>query len=178
MDTRGCGITAESKRRVIEADTNAGVEWITRLDEAVGEVFQSMLERNCAPVKQDSASSPDISARITFSGSLEAQCVVEFPAASAERLTNAFLGVAADSAAARWDDAMIGDAVGELCNMIAGGWKKRLGAPALGSDLSVPTIFRGPSRLPADDMPQPSRINMRRAYAFDDAPFVVSLTIL
>jgi chemotaxis protein CheX len=148
------------------------------LDEAVGEVFHSMLDRSCAPVKQDSAISPDISARITFSGSLEAQCLVEFPTASAERLTNAFLDIAADSTAARWDDAMMADAVGELCNMIAGGWKKRLGAPALGSDLSVPTIFPGLSRQPDGDPLQPSRVSMRQAYAFDNAPFVVRLTIL
>lgn len=104
--------------------------------------------------------------------------MVEFPTASAELLTNAFLGVATDSAAARWDDAMIGDAVGELCNMIAGGWKKRLGAPALGSDLSVPTILRGLSQQPDGDTPQPSTMSMRRTYAFDGVPFVVRLTIL
>jgi chemotaxis protein CheX len=133
-----------------------------------------MLARNCAATHEPPEIRADISARITFSGTLQAQCAVEFPASSARRMTTAFLG--SD------DDAMIGDAVGELCNMIAGGWKTRLGPPAWGADLSVPTVFREPARDPSD---QPDhgklfahKVMVRRAYTFDDSSFVVSLSAL
>jgi chemotaxis protein CheX len=140
------------------------------MDDTVGEVFQTMLERSC-PALDDACDLPThISARITFSGTLEAQCEVEFPASSAQRLTHAFLG----SGDAEWDDSIIGDAVGELCNMIAGGWKQRLGASAEASDLSVPSISRGQHRNITDAGP----MRVRRAYTFDSSTFVVSMTML
>jgi chemotaxis protein CheX len=97
--------------------------------------------------------------------------VVAFPTRSAEKLTCAFLGSCEGCA---WDEAMTADTVGELCNMIAGGWKKRLSAPDTACDLSVPFIQRGSGR----DQPQPGTMHVCRAYTFDDAPFVVTLTTL
>jgi chemotaxis protein CheX len=135
------------------------------MDEAVEEVFQRMLELACRATGEPLSTPPGICARVSFSGTFEAQCIVEFPTASARKLTSAFLG-----ATAEWDDTVVADAVGELCNMIAGGWKKRLGPPAWEADLSVPSI------APAPCTPHPCCACMRRAYAFDDSPFAVSLT--
>ena len=140
------------------------------MDDAVQEVFQNMLERSCATMDEDSKLAADISARITFSGTLHALCLVEFPASSAEKLTRAFLG----SGDTVWDDAMIADAVGELCNMIAGGWKKRLGATAWGADLSTPSICRNCPYNSECTLPDGMRV--RRAYAFEESPFAVSFT--
>jgi chemotaxis protein CheX len=147
-------------------------EWIRQMDDAVAEVFRSMLERSCSAVEETSGITLDISARITLSGTFQADCVVEFPSSTAERLTSAFLPPGESA----WDDAMIADAVGELCNMIAGGWKMRLGVSALGSDLSVPAISRVTMHGAIGDTKMPGSIAVRRAYAFDDAPFVVSLS--
>jgi len=141
------------------------------MDDAVAEVFASMLDRSCDAVEPARAASTCISATITFSGTLEARCVVEFPPRSAQNLATAFLG-SGDATAVEWDDAMIADAVGEFCNMIAGGWKKRLGAPAWSSNLSVPSIETGPTRLR-----HTAATYLRRNYAFDDSPFVVDLTL-
>jgi chemotaxis protein CheX len=142
------------------------------MDDTVAEVFHSMLERNCGAVEEFSGVNLDIAARITFSGSFRADCVVEFPWSTAERLTSAFLA----SGEGAWDDAMIADAAGELCNMIAGGWKTRLGTLAVASDLSVPAMSRVTAGGGICDTKTPGSIRMRRAYAFDDAPFVVSLS--
>jgi chemotaxis protein CheX len=138
------------------------------MDDTVDEVFRSMLDQGCAVIGEDSRLRTDISARITLSGALEALCVVEFPASSAEKLTSAFLG----SGEANWDDTMIADAVGELCNMIAGGWKKRLGEPAWAANLSTPSICRDcPHRSECNS--KDDRIRARRAYAFGQSSFVV-----
>jgi chemotaxis protein CheX len=139
------------------------------MDDAVEEVFHRMLERSCAAIGDAFAIRPDISAKISLSGALEAQCVVEFPATSALCLTLAFLG----DGEADWDDAMIADAVGEFCNMIAGGWKQRLGPQAWPADLSVPSIYRGPDLTTA----AAGATTHHRAYVFDDSPFLVSLTL-
>lgn len=138
------------------------------MDEAVEDVFQRMLNRSCRPTTEPFTVPQDHCARIRLSGALEAQCSVEFPAASARKLTAAFLG----SDTCESDDTMVDDAVGELCNMIAGGWKMRLGTPGWEADLSVPSI----SRTPAPGTPETCRACMRRAYAFDNSPFVVTLT--
>jgi chemotaxis protein CheX len=133
-----------------------------------------MLDRTCAAMPDAAPVHADIAARITFSGALSAQCVVEFPASSARCLACAFLGTD--------DSAMVGDAVGELCNMIAGGWKTRLGPPAWGADLSVPAISRqlprDPSNAQVDAQSTAGAAIVRRAYTFEDASFVVSLTAL
>jgi len=160
------------------------------MDDAVAEVFESMLNRSCIATQEVFPIPTDISARITLSGAIEAQCLVEFPASSAEKLTCAFLGSCDPVGEEGWDGAMICDSVGELCNMIAGGWKKRLGAAAGTADLSVPLITTGPCSGSVPHAPQPATIpaaipatipttiQVRRAYAFDDSPFAVIMTKL
>jgi chemotaxis protein CheX len=179
--------TAQQHRSsAIDANANPKEEWIRQMDSAVAEVFHSMLAQDCAAVDGGCPTCVDISASITFSGAFAAQCALEFPASSARRLTCAFLGPGAG-----WDDTMIADAVGELCNMIAGGWKTRLGASAWQADLSVPLIQRPvklaahpasppvPGSAPADcNQPQSGATCLHRTYAFDQYPFVVCLIIL
>jgi chemotaxis protein CheX len=143
------------------------------MDDTVEEVFRNMLDQNCAVVEEETHPRTDISAFITLSGSLVAQCVVEFPASSAARLTSAFLG----SCETPWDDTMIADAVGELCNMIAGGWKKRLGGSAWSAYLSTPTVCRNcPHRSECGS--EEGSLRVRRAYAFGASSFAVCFTAL
>jgi chemotaxis protein CheX len=143
---------------------------IQKMDDAVAEVFERMLNRSCVSTQEFPAGDVLILARITFSGAVEAQCVLGFPSPSAQILTCAFLG----PGEVDWDDFMVADTVGELCNMIAGGWKKRLGPSAWGADLSVPYTSLGSSL----DEPDFGIIRLRRAYVFDDSPFVMSLKLL
>jgi chemotaxis protein CheX len=138
------------------------------MDEAVEEVFQLMLERSCRAIAQPLTTPPDFCARIILSGALDAQCIVEFPTASARNLTRALLG----SATCQWDDTLVADAVGELCNMIAGGWKKGLGAPGWEANLSVPSLARSPAHC----APESCGVCLRRDYTFDNSPFAVTLT--
>ena len=145
------------------------------MDDTVEEVFRSMLDEPepATVVDEEPRLRTDISARITLSGALVALCVVEFPASSAEELTSALLG----SGKTVWDDTMTADAVGELCNMIAGGWKKRLGEPAWAAGLSTPSICRHcPYSSECD--PQDAIHRVRRAYAFGQSYFVVCFMAL
>jgi len=145
--------------------------WIEKLDGVVADVFNIMLQQSCEVVEDAAdAAEIDIAAMILLSGAIEAQCLVEFPQVTAKKLTDAFLGSQDD-----WEDALIDDAIGELCNMIAGGWKSALGATASASGLSVPAISR--ARAPDRNPPNGCGLRMRRTYSFRNSPFTVSLAI-
>ena len=90
--------------------------------------------------------------------------MVSFSGVGAASLAQAFLGSAAD-------EAMIGDAVGELCNMLAGAWKRRLGPEASTAGLSVPEVTRG---VEADRLAQTDTL---RAYEFAGTQFTVRLAL-
>ena len=95
------------------------LDWIGRLDSAVSEVFEMMLERSCVPM-QDSGHRPrsHLGADLLFR-SYCGECLY----LQAER----WLMLRQGSCLVRIpesDSSMVEDAVGELCNMIAGGWKR------------------------------------------------------
>jgi len=70
-------------------------------------------------------------------------------------------------------DAMVRDAVGEVCNMIAGAWKGFDPALASGCLLSTPTVVAGSSyRLFSQRAP----VRIERAYRFEDLTFAISLS--
>ena len=138
--------------------------WRGLMDETIAEVFAVMLGCACVPAEGcggESSSALSTSARVRYSGALAGECAVRFAAADAAGLAERLMGEAAD-------DAMAADAVGELCNMVAGGWKRRLGPPASGAELSVPTLGWGAG--------EPSGA-ARRRYRFDGTQFDVDLAI-
>jgi len=146
---------------------------IARIDDAVAGVFEIMLRQRCVPVDRPSSviaslSDRNIEAKIAFSGTLAGQCAVRASIATASLLTSALLG-----AEGNWDNAMIDDAMGELCNMIAGGWKSALDASGAMCHISVPTVSRSyPTQTPHD-----TAITTRRFYSFNGSPLEVALTI-
>lgn len=148
-----------------------GTAWAQLLDDAVADVFRIMLGRTCTAYQAPPTFSPSgVAATVAFSGAIEGRCALFLSDTSAARLAESFLGPAADG----WDTTIVEDAVGELCNMIAGGWKTRLGAPEYSAGLAVPVIARaqGPSNQIA---PCPTETT-RRAYASGDSLLVVDLS--
>lgn len=139
---------------------SAARRWTALMDDTVAEVFTTMLGLECVPAAKAAAETA-VAARVEFSGALEGGCAVAFDRAAAAQFAAAMLGEAAD-------EAMAGDAAGELCNMLAGGWKRRLRPPASGAALSVPVVTRGEDS-PASDV--------RQGYEFDGTQFAVGLTV-
>jgi chemotaxis protein CheX len=110
---------------------------------------------------------PGISATILISGALQGRCIVHLSTASSARFTALLLG--ADTGC---DQPIIDDAIRELCNMIAGGWKSRLGALASACQISVPAISHtAPPTLPDDPTV------LRRLYAFAGSFLEVTLAL-
>jgi chemotaxis protein CheX len=58
-----------------EAD-NIQEDLLSRLDSAVTEIFEMMLDHNCAPVDTDVDINERITACIRFSGALNGECLV------------------------------------------------------------------------------------------------------
>ncbi|HXE07351.1 MAG TPA: chemotaxis protein CheX [Acidobacteriaceae bacterium] len=141
-------------------ESNAAERWQRLMDETVLEVFAAMLGCECVPTEPAGAPS-DNTARVRFSGALVGECLLLFAAADAAKLAHMFLGEAAD-------DEMAIDAIGELCNVLAGGWKRRLRPPASGAGLSVPSSAFGTPD---------SRGDLRQCYQFEGAQFAVRLTV-
>lgn len=111
-------------------------EQILLIDSAVAEVFQRMLWQTCRVAKVDCGGRERIRACITLSGDPAGRCCVELPASAGDQVADALLGSEGD-----WDDELIEDAVGELCNMIMGGVKGRLGPKGV-CGISVPEVTR------------------------------------
>jgi chemotaxis protein CheX len=143
-------------------------QWAAHIDSTVAEVFETMLSQGCTVVCGASLTGVHISAKTIFSGTLEGHCMVHVSTATADLMTDALLGAEGD-----WDDQMIDDAVGELCNMIAGGWKSRLGTPASVCHLSAPTVSR---RAVCEGLHGYATM-MRRFYAFSGSMFEVTLAL-
>ena len=105
--------------------TNVQDEAVTRLDSAVSEVFETMLERSCDPLEGEvDTVEGRIVARIQFTGAVDGECLLYASQATASVTAEALLGTPSEP-----HDPMVDDAIGELCNMIAGGWKSKLASP-------------------------------------------------
>lgn len=105
------------------------------LDEAVGEVMLMMLQLACEPGDLGETLISPISAEVTFAGAMQGSCVVRLATGCAAWLTTLLVGDPSEPHVE-----LVRDTVGELCNMIAGGYKNRLCALLAGSTLSVPRI--------------------------------------
>jgi chemotaxis protein CheX len=113
-------------------------EAVSRLDSAVSEVFETMLERSCDPMEGEvDTVEGKIVARIQFTGAVDGECLLYASQATASVTAEALLGSPSEP-----QDPMVDDAIGELCNMIAGGWKSKLASPDSDCSISTPAVTR------------------------------------
>lgn len=134
-----------------------------RLDMAVEEVFGAMLGVSCTPVESVGWTSRRemLGAIVGLAGAMRGACVVQADRASAMRIAEVLTG-SADN-----DQGMIQDALGELCNMIAGTWKGGIPELASGCMLSPPVVIEGYDfRL--HSQPSPFHIQSRYQFGADE----------
>lgn len=119
-------------------------ENVNRADSTVKEIFDVMFGLDIlvidAPLDDDGQIEPDDrTAIVGFSGSLRGSCQLRISHLAAHSIASAMLGGTpiAD------EDESLNDALGELCNMLAGGWKNGIADLAAACALSPPTIVSG-----------------------------------
>lgn len=139
-------------------------------DETVFEVFASMLALQVEvvpPPLPQVGETDERTAIVGYSGSMRGCCEVQMNHDSAAAVATAMLGGTITE-----DSESLDDAVGEIANMIAGGWKDRI--PSLSSDcnISPPTVITG--RAYKVHMSRPSN-KMTRCYCFGNHHMFLTL---
>lgn len=109
------------------------------LDVCVDEVFHLMLGVTCrrdpTPWAEEAES---VTAVVGFGGLLSGACVVRSSASAARKIAALMTG----TEFATIDDT-VKDAIGEICNMLAGSWKGKVPDLAANCGLSVPAVITG-----------------------------------
>ena len=136
------------------------------LDEAVEEVFRLMLGMECLPIDECPAEEREqISAVIGLAGAMSGICVLCSDETVTLRMVEAMTGTQLSGLSDT-----VKDAIGEICNMVAGAWKARL--PLLASEcmLSTPTVITGTNYQLHCQRPA---FRIERFYRFEKLSFTV-----
>jgi chemotaxis protein CheX len=150
------------------SDDNLGLA-----DAAVTEIFNMMFGFDTKAIVVAETGVPPLAlnertAIVGFSGAMRGSCQIQMSSDAACAIASAMLG----GATIDEEDDSINDALGELCNMLAGGWKNSI--PELSSEcaLSPPTVISG--RDYKVHVRKPS-VSLSRAYEFDVHTFHLTL---
>jgi chemotaxis protein CheX len=113
--------------------------WLPILKQSIDEVFEVMLGyRLETPSEADKPEALEFTALVGLAGELCGVVIFRCSAHSAVRMTSKMLGLNVDP-----PEAQVWDAVGELCNVIAGNFKNKLPGIAERCLLSIPTVVIG-----------------------------------
>jgi chemotaxis protein CheX len=110
------------------------------LDASVEEVFELMMNVKCRRAESEIAVLHDesVTAVVGFGGLLSGACVFKLSNETALTLAARMTGIEFTEV-----DDTVKDAIGEVCNMLAGSWKGRVPELAANCGLSVPAVITG-----------------------------------
>jgi chemotaxis protein CheX len=109
------------------------------LDDAVDEVFRLMMGAPCTLIDESVTESREtITAVIGLAGAMSGACTLRCDLQTALRMAECMVGIRPTEL-----DSMVKDAIGEVCNMVAGAWKGKHGSLAGGCMLSTPAVVTG-----------------------------------
>jgi chemotaxis protein CheX len=113
-------------------------DWLPVLELAVEEVFEIMLGCRVKPVPPPvQMPTAEFTAMVGLAGALCGVLTVRCDAKTAAQVAQAMLGDTAES------QEQVADALGEICNMVAGNFKNKLAGTDERCLLSVPTVVSG-----------------------------------
>jgi chemotaxis protein CheX len=140
---------------------------LLRMDETVREVFGTMLGMEVAsgPSHNACVRCGEHTAHIGFAGVISGHCEINLSRNASTAIASAMLGGTEVDAKS---DAIC-DAVGELCNMLAGGWKDRLPCLSAACHITVPVRSCDLHAHPRDEEPAPRLEDLlvsHRSYTF------------
>ncbi len=142
------------------------------LEASVQEVFQTMLGVQCQRVVGPAAVRPKaeeetVTAVVGFGGLLSGACLFSCNGSAAMKVASLMTGTEFDTI-----DDTVKDGIGEICNMLAGGWKSKVPDLAANCGLSVPAVISGRDYNLHVQAPE---FQLRHAYRFDGAGFEVTI---
>jgi len=109
------------------------------VDASVEEVFRMMLGIECGrETKSAAAGKESVTAVVGFGGLLSGACVFRSAARAAMKIAAMMTGTEFTEI-----DDTVKDAMGEICNMLAGSWKSKVPELAANCGLSIPAVITG-----------------------------------
>jgi chemotaxis protein CheX len=144
-------------------------DWVPLLELAAREVFELMLGCKLTPDEAGTEGALDVTAMVGLAGKLCGVLNVRCDGKAAALMTSKMLGVELEKAGAD-----ISDALGEICNMVAGNFKNKISGLGDGCMLSPPTVITGSdySMYSLADSP-----GLEIKLLFENMPMVISLQI-
>jgi chemotaxis protein CheX len=154
---------------------NAHVKgWVLLLLMSVREVFQTMLQTKVAPVYEPASFlTLEWTAIVGLTGEMRGMVMFSCDEASAVRIASKMLGVPLEK-----PDDQTADALGEVCNMIAGNFKHKLSGrgPTTNCALSTPSVVTGKDyRIHRRE--SESRESLHVTLTFESSPIYISLEV-
>ena len=118
------------------ADTHQ--TWIPLLEMATREVFELMLSCHLVPASSRNESRMNVTAMVGLAGQLCGVVTVRCDQKTAVLMASKMLGLPVEKVGPDFPDAL-----GEVCNMVAGNFKNKIAGLSDGCMLSPPTVITG-----------------------------------
>ena len=144
-------------------------EWAPLLETAVREVFELMLGSQLTVPTSAEEGDLDTTAMVGLAGQLCGVLSVRCTGKAGNLMTSKMLGIELDKVGPEMSDAL-----GEICNMVAGNFKNKITGLAEGCMLSPPTVVSGTDYVLHSMADSPC---LRVSLLFEGMPLVVSLDI-
>jgi chemotaxis protein CheX len=141
--------------------------WLPMLEVATREVFELMLGCQLG-VSSPEEVIPDVTAMVGMAGQLCGVLSVRCSGKAAALMTSKMLGVELDKVGPEMSDAL-----GEVCNMVAGNFKNKIAGLAEGCMLSPPTVITGSDYSLHSLADSPLEVR----FLFEGIPIVISLQV-
>lgn len=143
--------------------------WIPMLEVATREVFELMLGCQLTPPANPENAPTEVTAMVGLAGQLCGVLGIRCGGKAAALMASKMLGVEPDKIGPE-----ISDALGEICNMVAGNFKNKIAGLAEGCMLSPPTVITG-SDYNLQTLADSPALEIR--LLFEGLPIVISLQI-
>ncbi len=153
----------------LQAAHGAHADWIPLLETATREVFELMLGSHLTLPSTYEEAGHDVTAMVGLAGQLCGVLSVRCGGKAAALMTSKMLGVDLDKVGAD-----VSDALGEVCNMVAGNFKNKIAGLAEGCMLSPPTVVTGSDYTLHSLAESPG---LEISLLFERMPMVVTLQI-
>jgi len=153
----------------IAAGHGAPESWLPLMELACREVFEIMLGCNLEPFNAQDPGNPEFTAMVGLAGQLCGVLTLRCMSQSAALMASKMLGVDIQQA-----DEHTWDALGEVCNMIAGNFKNKLTGMGDRCMLSVPTVITG-ADYSFHSLADAGTLEMK--FMFEGVPIAISLEV-
>jgi chemotaxis protein CheX len=144
-------------------------DWLPVLEEATREVFAQMANSRLDLPRSPLAAVSNVTAMVGLAGMLTGVMSIRCEEEAAALITSRMLGINLEDASSS-----VADAVGEICNMVAGNFKFKVPGLGDGCLLSPPTVVRG-GDYTVHARPKTPRIHLR--LLLENTPIMISLYV-